>query len=105
MSQMPTYSQATEAAAVIRAIAPEIPTIAVVLGSGLRGLVDRLKDKVILPYLSIPHVASPTVAGHAGNVVLGRLDSARLIALQGRSHHFEGHDLEAVTFPVRVLQR
>ena len=105
MSQVSIYSRAAEAAAVIRSSAPEIPTIAVVLGSGLGGLVDRLQEKVVLPYLSIPHVANPTVTGHAGNVVLGRLDGARLIALQGRSHHYEGHDLEAVTFPVRVLQR
>jgi len=105
MSVTPIYSRAAEAAAVIRSSAPEIPTIAVVLGSGLGGLVDRLEAKVVLPYLSIPHVASPTVSGHAGNVVLGRLGSARLIALQGRSHHYEGHDLEALTFPVRVLQR
>ena len=105
MNQAPISTRAAEAAAVIRASTPDVPTIAVVLGSGLGGLVDRLKDKVLLPYLSIPHVASPTVSGHAGNVALGRLDSARLIALQGRSHHYEGHDLEAVTFPVRVLQR
>jgi len=105
MSVNPIYARAAEAAAVIRSIAPDVPTIAVVLGSGLGGLVDRLEGRVVLPYLSIPHVASPTVSGHAGNVVLGRLGSARLIALQGRSHHYEGHDLEAVTFPVRVLQR
>ena len=105
MNPTPIYSRAAEAAAVIRSIAPDVPTIAVVLGSGLGGLVDRLEGRVVLPYLSIPHVASPTVSGHAGNVVLGRLGSARLIALQGRSHHYEGHDLEAVTFPVRVLQR
>ena len=105
MSQSHVYTRAAEAAAFIRATEPDIPTVAVVLGSGLGGFADRLQGKISLPYASIPHVASPTVSGHAGNVVVGTLGPTRLVAMQGRFHFYEGHDLEAVTFPIRVLQR
>ena len=98
------YTRASEAAAVVRESEPDVPRIAVVLGSGLGGFVDRLEGKVVVPYASIPHVASTTVAGHAGNLVVGAIGGVRLIAMQGRFHHYEGHDLAAATFPIRVLQ-
>jgi purine-nucleoside phosphorylase len=69
------------------------PRIAIVLGSGLGVLADRLVDPISIPYAEIPHFPTPTVHGHAGNLIVG-----------GRFHHYEGHDLEAVTFPVRVLK-
>ncbi len=58
-----------------------------------------------IPYENIPHFPRPTVAGHHGKVILGRLQGAPVLMLQGRFHYYEGHDLETVTFPVRVLQR
>jgi purine-nucleoside phosphorylase len=80
------------------------PTIAVVLGSGLGDLADRLTDSIVIPYAEIPHFPAPTVHGHRGNLIVGTLGSTRIAALQGRFHYYEGHDLEAVTFPVRVLE-
>ena len=82
----------------------EPPRVAIVLGSGLGGLADRLTDASTVPYNLIPHFPRPTVAGHLGNVLLGRLNGVPVLALQGRFHYYEGHDLEAVTFPVRVLR-
>jgi purine-nucleoside phosphorylase len=52
----------------------------------------------------IPHFPVPTVAGHEGNVVIGHVDGTRLIVLQGRFHYYEGHSLDVVTLPIRVLQ-
>ena len=80
------------------------PKIAVVLGSGLGDLADRLNDAVVIPYAEIPHFPEPTVHGHRGNLIVGTLGSTRIAALQGRFHYYEGHDLDAVTFPVRVLK-
>jgi purine-nucleoside phosphorylase len=82
----------------------EPPSIAVVLGSGLGDLADRLTDMIVIPYVEIPHFPAPTVHGHRGNLIVGTFGSARIAALQGRFHYYEGHDLEAVTFPVRVLR-
>jgi len=95
---------AMEAAAFIRDAVPDVPEIALVLGSGLGAVADGLTDTVTIPYQRVPHFPAPTVAGHAGNMVVGKLDGAGLIVLQGRFHYYEGHSLEVVTFPIRVLQ-
>jgi purine-nucleoside phosphorylase len=99
------YSRAEEAASAIRAACTELPRVAVVLGSGLNELADRLPDRVALPYERIPHFPMTTVTGHEGQAIIARLQGSAVILLQGRFHYYEGHDLEAVTFPVRVLQR
>ena len=101
------HAQIQEAAHALRDHAPdprELPRIAIVLGSGLGVLADRLTDATTIPYDLIPHFPRPSVAGHLGNVIIGRLAGVGLLALQGRFHYYEGHDLEAVTFPVRVLR-
>jgi purine-nucleoside phosphorylase len=97
-------ARAIEAAAAIRAVLTEVPPIAVVLGSGMNALVERLADAVTIPYAKLPHFPIPTVAGHAGNVVVGTLDGAGVLMLQGRFHYYEGYPLPVVTFPIRVLQ-
>ena len=93
-----------EAAAAVRGGIGEPPSIAVVLGSGFSGLVEGLSERVAIPYSRIPHFPTPTVAGHEGNLVVGKLDGAPLLMLQGRCHYYEGYSLQVVTFPVRVLQ-
>jgi purine-nucleoside phosphorylase len=98
------HSRAGEAAAALRGAAKEVPRIAVVLGSGLSDLSERIAEPTAIPFAAIPHFRKTTVAGHAGKVLLGRLSNAPVIVFQGRFHYYEGHDLETVTFPVRVLQ-
>jgi purine-nucleoside phosphorylase len=93
-----------EAADVIRQAVPQVPNLALILGSGLGGLVEGITGRVTIPYGSIPHFPLPTVTGHEGNVLVGRLDGAGLIVLQGRFHYYEGHTLDVVTLPIRVLQ-
>ncbi len=97
-------ARAIEAASAIRSVISEPPDIAVVLGSGLNSLVEGLTESITIPYAKLPHFPVPTVAGHAGNVVVGKLDGAGVLMLQGRFHYYEGHPLQTVTFPVRVLQ-
>lgn len=99
------YTYASEAAAVIRDAAGLPPRLAVVLGSGLNELADRIVAPTIVPYDRIPHFPRTTVAGHEGKVLLGNLGGVPAIVFQGRFHYYEGHDLETVTFPVRVLQQ
>ena len=108
MSDRPDLQTRTVAAAhALRDHLPDgfdLPRVAIVLGSGLGSLADRLTDAATIPYDLIPYFPRPTVAGHLGNVLLGRLDGVLVLMLQGRFHYYEGHDLEAVTFPVRVLR-
>lgn len=80
------------------------PTCGIVLGSGLGGLVDRMTDKTVIPYADIPHFPRSTVAGHAGNLVIGRLAGQTVAALQGRFHYYEGFSMREVTYPVYVLK-
>jgi purine-nucleoside phosphorylase len=96
--------RAAETAAVIRSAVADVPSIALILGSGLGSLVEGLGSRVTIPYAGLPHFPVPTVAGHEGNLVVGSLDGAGLIVLQGRFHYYEGHSLRDVTFPIRVLQ-
>ncbi len=99
------FDRAEEAAAFLRSNAAGPHDLAVVLGSGLAVVADRLTDPLAVPYAAIPHFPRTTVAGHDGKVLMGGLGGARAIVFQGRFHHYEGHDLEAVTFPVRVIER
>lgn len=99
------FDRAGAAAAAVAKAFGTVPRTAVVLGSGLGPLVGRLDDPVTVPYTSVPHFPTPTVAGHAGNLVAGTLVGAPVMFLQGRFHYYEGHDLETVTFPMRVLAR
>ncbi|MDR3635369.1 MAG: purine-nucleoside phosphorylase [Isosphaeraceae bacterium] len=105
MSETSLFDRAEAAAAVVRKTHATLPRTAVVLGSGLGSLVDRLTERVEIPYTALPHFPRTTVEGHHGNLIVGSLGSAPVFLLQGRFHYYEGHDLDAVVFPVRVLQR
>ena len=93
------------AAAFVLAATGGEPRAAVILGSGLGAFADRLGDAVRVPYAAIPHWPVPTVAGHAGHLVAGTCRGHVVYALSGRVHLYEGQEMRAVTFPVRVLQR
>lgn len=82
----------------------DFPKIAVVLGSGMGAFVDGMADSRTLPYAEIPFFPKPTVEGHHGNLVVGTVEGFAVAALQGRFHYYEGHDLETVTFPIRILK-
>ncbi len=79
------------------------PEVGVVLGSGLGAFGDTLEGLTRLPYASIPHFAESTVAGHAGNLCLGRVGETQVACLQGRVHAYEGHAFSSVVFGVRLL--
>ena len=79
------------------------PDIAIILGSGLGGLVDDIENAVRVPFADIPGFPEPTVVGHAGALVSGNLSGRRVIALAGRFHMYEGHSPALAAFPVRVM--
>lgn len=81
----------------------DIPKTVVVLGSGLGVMAEEIVDKVVIPYKEIPHFPVSTVAGHAGELIIGKLNYAPVIAMNGRFHFYEGYDFEQITFPIRVF--
>jgi purine-nucleoside phosphorylase len=102
---MSYFDQVEEAASFLRGRLGEIPSIAVVLGSGLGAFADRLADASAVPYTTIPHWPASTVVGHAGTLVSGVVGGRGVLTLAGRAHYYEGHDLATVTFGTRVLGR
>ncbi len=79
------------------------PTIAIVLGSGLGNFARALKNVKSFPYESLPHFLPTTVDGHDGKLLIGEIENEVVAVLQGRIHAYEGHSLDSVVFPVRVL--
>lgn len=79
------------------------PSIAIVLGSGLGHLAERIGAAVRIPYAQIPGFHVPTVVGHKGELVIGALGGKQVIAQSGRFHAYEGHSAEVTALPVRVF--
>ena len=95
---------AAEAAAAVRSrVGGAPPAAAIILGSGLGGLVQRIDGAVRVPFRDIPGFPAAAVVGHAGALIAGTLSGRRVLALAGRFHMYEGHDARLAAFPARVL--
>jgi purine-nucleoside phosphorylase len=104
MTEYFTRAQYEEAASVIRAQTRHAPRVGLILGSGLGPLADAVQDADVIPVESIPHWPRSTVAGHAGRLVIGKLEGQPVLVQQGRAHYYEGYDMQPATLPVRVMQ-
>jgi purine-nucleoside phosphorylase len=98
------YERAEHAARTIRARVKQEPRVAVVLGSGLGGFADDFEDAVAIPYEDIPGFVRSTAQGHAGRLVVGKIDQVPILAMQGRVHYYEGYSMEEVTFAIRTFK-
>ena len=94
------YQQAAE---YIRQRTRHSPKIALILGSGLGGLADAVEDADRVPSADVPHWPKSTVEGHAGQLVIGRLQGHAVLCQQGRVHYYEGLSMRQITLPVRVM--
>lgn len=99
-----TTDQVRQAARWVQARTHHVPTVGVILGSGLAEVADALEPADHMPFREIPHFAVSTVEGHAGELVLGRCGDKTVALLRGRLHYYEGYSMQQVTFPVRVLR-
>ena len=94
-----------QAAAIIRHRAPDLaPRVALVLGSGLGPLADRVEDATAISYADLPGFPEPGVEGHAGRLVLGALGGTQVACLQGRAHPYEGRGHGVMATPVRTMR-
>ena len=80
------------------------PRVGVVLGSGLGAVADAVEDPVVVSYEELPGFPQPTVEGHFGQAVLGRIGGVPVAVFQGRAHLYEGGDPEPLRAPVRALR-
>lgn len=93
-----------ETADYLKSIIKTAPKTGIILGTGLGNLVTQITDTTEIPYQTIPNFPVSTVEGHSGKLILGKLGGVDVLAMQGRFHFYEGYDMKAVTFPVRVMK-
>lgn len=81
-----------------------IPEVGLILGSGLGDYAERIDNRIVIPYKDLPDFPVSTVAGHAGQFVLGEIAGRKVIAMQGRVHYYEGYTQRQITMPVRIMK-
>ena len=79
------------------------PSVVIILGTGLGGLIDSIEIDTLLPYEQIPHFPRSTVEGHKGNLIFGKLSGKDVAVLEGRFHYYEGYSTRELTFPLRTI--
>ncbi len=104
MDTIYSMQQYQEAADFIKSKTNLRPKIALTLGSGMGPLGDEIENATKIPYSDIPHFARSTVKGHAGQLIIGTLHGHIVLAMQGRYHFYEGHSMQTITFPIRVMK-
>ncbi|MEP1032712.1 purine-nucleoside phosphorylase [Ekhidna sp.] len=80
------------------------PEVGIILGTGLGALADEIQIEHEFVYSNIPHFPIATVEFHKGRLLYGVLEGKKVVAMQGRFHYYEGHNMGQVVFPVRVMQ-
>ena len=93
-----------EAASYVKSKLSDTPRIGIVLGSGLGGLADQIREKREIPYREIPHFVTATAPGHKGQLVSGTIEGVPVLCMQGRLHFYEGHRMEDIVFPIRMMK-
>ena len=100
---MSVLERLNKAADYIKTKTDASPKIGIVLGSGLGVYVERIQDPTVIPYEDIPGFPQTSVEGHDGKLIIGKTEGVDVAVFQGRFHFYEGHALEDVVMPVRVL--
>ncbi len=104
METLPLLEDLRQATEAIRARSSLEPQAAIIMGTGLGGLAERIQADAVIPYEDIPHFAQATAEAHTGRLLLGSLAGKPVVAMQGRFHRYEGYALQQVVFPVRVMR-
>lgn len=99
------YTKINEAVNYIRSIYNQPIDIAIILGSGLGPLADEIENPIVIDYKDIPYFPVSTLVGHDGKMIIGTIENKTVIAMKGRFHYYEGHDMDIVTLPIRVFAK
>lgn len=104
MTEYFTRAHYDQAAEYIRRRTRHAPRVGIVLGSGMGALADSVEGADVIHTTDVPHWPRSTVEGHAGRLVIGQLEGQTVLVQQGRVHFYEGHSMQAITLPVRVMR-
>ena len=108
MTDTPFVPYSTRLDALERAVRKRtdlVPTLGIVLGSGLGSLADELEDGVAIPFADLPGWPAASAPGHVGRLLLGTLEGMPVVCLQGRLHLYEGNSARLVVEPVLLMGR
>jgi purine-nucleoside phosphorylase len=100
-----TADRLDELAAAVRRRTDLVPSLGIVLGSGLGSLADELSDVTSIPFADLPGWPQATAPGHAGRLLIGHLEGLPVVCQQGRLHLYEGHSPRLVVEPVLLMGR
>jgi purine-nucleoside phosphorylase len=81
-----------------------VPTVGIVLGSGLGNFTSAIEIEKEVEYADIPNFPVSTVEGHKGKLIFGKLSGKTVVAMAGRFHFYEGYAAQDVVYPVRVMK-
>lgn len=98
------YEKIQETADFIKGKTRLNPKVAIVLGTGLGNLAEKIEVESSLKYQDIPNFPVSTVSGHKGQLIFGHLNGKEVLAMQGRFHYYEGYSMQEVIFPIRVMK-
>ena len=97
------YAKIQETVQWLKSQMPNKPETAIILGTGLGRLSEKIEKTLCIPYSTIPNFPISTVEGHAGQLIFGRLGGKDIMAMEGRFHYYEGYSMQEVTYPIRVM--
>ncbi len=98
------FSAIEESAAYLSQKGVKDPAVGVILGTGLGSFVHKIENQLVVPYNEIPGFPLSTVEFHKGNLIYGTIGQAKVVAMQGRFHYYEGYSMQEITFPIRVMK-
>ena len=104
MNNLHTREKIQAAVDVVRQETDAVPSVALILGTGLGELATEIEVQSEIEYERIPGFPLSTVETHAGRLLLGELGGKSIVAMQGRFHRYEGYSMQQITFPVRVMR-
>ncbi|CAH1397861.1 unnamed protein product [Nezara viridula] len=99
-----TYEVVEEIATWIKGKTTIRPKIGIICGTGLDTFPSEISDRVEMEYSDVPHFPKPTIVGHPGRLVFGRLEGIEIVCFTGKVFFFEGYDSFQCTVAVRVMK-
>jgi len=99
----PLMTKLSETLNVIRKYTSDNYPVGIILGTGLGGLVNEITEQIVIDYSELPHFPLSTVESHKGKLIFGKINGARVVAMQGRFHYYEGYTMQQITYPVRLF--
>ena len=98
------YNEILQSTKYVKSKINTVPEIGIILGSGLGGLAKCIENSICIPYADIPNFVTSTAPGHVGQFIVGNLGNKNVICMQGRLHYYEGHNLQDIVLPIRVMK-